>query len=133
MHTQAEIGGLQQEFETRLMARRAVLQEEIGEALRDVDQTTGGNYAEQLHNLNDKSLSDMLLDLRLADMHRDLEELHDLDGALSRLRDGKFGICTECGEPVPLERLQAYPTAKRCRPCQELHERERDIRRKQGA
>ena len=38
MHTQAEIGGLQQEFETRLMARREVLQEEIGEALRTIEQ-----------------------------------------------------------------------------------------------
>lgn len=133
MHTQAEIGGVQKEFETRLKARREVLKEEIGDALRDVDQTSGGNYAERLRDLNEESLADMLLDLRLADMHRDLEELHDLDRALTRLKEGGFGTCVECGGEIPLARLRAYPTAKRCRSCQEFHEWERSVRQKQGA
>ena len=133
MHTQADTGNLKQEFESRLTARREVLQEEIGAALRDIDQTGNDNYAERLRDLTEESLADMLLDLRLADMRRDLQELHDLEGALVRLKDGSFGICVECGDQIPLARLQAYPTAKRCRPCQEIHEREGDIRRKRGS
>ncbi|MBY4898565.1 TraR/DksA family transcriptional regulator [Cupriavidus sp. AU9028] len=50
-------------------------------------------------------------------------QLHDIDAARERIRSGSFGICVDCEEPIPLARLQAYPVAERCAPCQERHER----------
>jgi hypothetical protein len=45
-----------------------------------------------------------------------------IDEALRRLRDGDYGICWECGERVPVERLEALPFADYCRDCQEDRE-----------
>jgi DnaK suppressor protein len=49
--------------------------------------------------------------------------LEDLVFALARLDDGSYGVCAACGLPIPLERLEAVPTTRRCVPCQEHRER----------
>ena len=55
----------------------------------------------------------------------DTAELGDIDAALARIRDGSYGICTDCSCAIPSARLKAYPTAKRCIDCQTLAERRR--------
>ncbi len=52
-------------------------------------------------------------------------ELADIDAALKRIDQGRYGICTDCGVNIPVARLHAYPTAKRCIDCQGLHEKHR--------
>jgi DnaK suppressor protein len=37
--------------------------------------------------------------------------------ALRRLDDGTYGICARCGDPIPFERLEAIPHARRCVRC----------------
>ena len=53
-----------------------------------------------------------------ADLTRDVDELRDVEAARRRLDDGSYGICTDCGEPIPRERLLAQPIALRCTACQ---------------
>jgi DnaK suppressor protein len=38
--------------------------------------------------------------------------------ALARLDAGTYGVCVECGQPLPEERLDARPEAARCVNCQ---------------
>jgi DnaK suppressor protein len=45
--------------------------------------------------------------------------------ALDRIDRGTYGICDECGEEIPRERLVVVPAAIRCAPCQS----EREVRR----
>jgi DnaK suppressor protein len=45
--------------------------------------------------------------------------LERIDKALQRIQHGTYGICTTCGQDIPLERLQAEPWANRCVTCQE--------------
>ena len=52
-----------------------------------------------------------------------LAELNAIDAALQRLHDGNYGVCIDCDDEIGYERLQAYPTAKRCHDCQEVYER----------
>ncbi|MBB1629954.1 TraR/DksA family transcriptional regulator [Cupriavidus sp. UME77] len=49
-------------------------------------------------------------------------ELADIAVARKRITGLSYGVCLDCGEPIPYPRLQAYPTAKRCTPCQRKHE-----------
>jgi YteA family regulatory protein len=42
------------------------------------------------------------------------EELLDMVRALERIDSGKYGMCEVCGKDIPLERLEALPTATRC-------------------
>ena len=37
--------------------------------------------------------------------------LDAIDAALKRIEDGTYGICTNCGKPIPEERLEAVPWA----------------------
>lgn len=43
--------------------------------------------------------------------------LADVDRALEKLRDGTYGICDSCGEPIGEERLEAIPWATLCISC----------------
>lgn len=49
-------------------------------------------------------------------------ELSALDAALERLQAGHYGICKDCGSPIPQDRLDASPTALRCKDCQAITE-----------
>jgi len=44
--------------------------------------------------------------------------LADIDAALKRIEDGTYGICTNRGEQIPPERLEARPYATLCIDCQ---------------
>lgn len=50
-------------------------------------------------------------------------ELDEVEATRTRMRQHAYGICTDCGEPIPFLRLQAQPTALRCLACQTARER----------
>ena len=41
---------------------------------------------------------------------------------MSRLDEGAYGYCLECGEEIPELRLRALPFAIRCKDCEEALE-----------
>ncbi|SFI50036.1 transcriptional regulator, TraR/DksA family [Paenibacillus sp. UNC496MF] len=51
---------------------------------------------------------DMAIDERLDG------QLEETEAALDRIATGRYGICEICGEPIPFERLEALPAARRC-------------------
>jgi YteA family regulatory protein len=56
-------------------------------------------------------------DIALAEHeHRHLQ---DVQAALRRMRDGSYGVCRSCGVKIPIERLEAVPTAITCKRCSE--------------
>lgn len=42
------------------------------------------------------------------------KELEDINKALHAIEEGTYGICVECGEDIPYNRLNAMPTTDRC-------------------
>jgi len=46
-----------------------------------------------------------------------VQHIEEIDGALARLDDGTYGLCTSCSKPIALGRLQARPQAKLCIVC----------------
>lgn len=51
-------------------------------------------------------------DLSLSINSRDM--LSKVEAALSRIEDGTFGICSVCGRPIEMARLEALPYAELC-------------------
>lgn len=49
----------------------------------------------------------------------------DVLAALARVDDGSYGLCVDCGKPVPDARLDARPATPRCVPCQSKRDRKR--------
>lgn len=44
-------------------------------------------------------------------------EIARLRAALLRIEDEEFGYCAECGDEIPVRRLEIDPTATRCVAC----------------
>ncbi len=45
-----------------------------------------------------------------------------VESALERFREGRYGMCEDCGDEIPVERLQAVPAAVLCVDCQRERE-----------
>ncbi len=43
-----------------------------------------------------------------------------VESAISRIEDGSFGICINCGQEITLARLNAVPWSRYCITCQEM-------------
>lgn len=53
---------------------------------------------------------------------REQAEFDDIETGLERLRSGAFGVCEQCHGEIPMPRLRALPTARRCLACQSIRE-----------
>jgi DnaK suppressor protein len=46
------------------------------------------------------------------------ESLQTVNEALHKFDNGTYGLCEECGQPIPEKRLRALPSATHCVECQ---------------
>jgi len=113
------------QFEKALRVRLATLRAEIRTALLRSDSEAYSQLAGQVHDIEEEALADLLVDVNLADISREVAEVRDIDTALRRILTGSYGVCVQCGAAIAEKRLQAYPTAKRCLECQLAYERSR--------
>jgi len=67
-----------------------------------------------------KSLVDAEINASIVE--RAEQQLAQIDSALARLDDGQYGICLECGEDIPVERLRAIPSALYCVRCKDARQ-----------
>lgn len=111
------------ELKSKLEERSRALREEIRRELLASDEEHYIDLAGQVHDLEEESVADLLIDLGLSIIDMHINELRDIEAALRRIHVGAYGVCIECDDEVDLERLRAYPTAKRCLMCQENYER----------
>jgi DnaK suppressor protein len=109
-------------FRENLELRFRELREEIRQALLQSDEQSYIELAGRVHDMEEASVADLLVDVSLADIDRHVEEIRDIDAALGRIATGTYGVSSDCGEGIEVARLEAHPTAKRCRPCQVIQE-----------
>jgi DnaK suppressor protein len=63
-------------------------------------------------------------ELRLAEIAAFTRDLRDVGAALGRMGAGRYGMCIDCGRPIPLDRLVARPQDARDVECERSVERE---------
>lgn len=117
--TEHQINLLKAGLKDRFMA----LRREIIAELRRSDEERYIDLADRVHDQGDEAIADLLVDIKLASIDRHVQEIRDIDAALLRMADGSYGECGDCHQPIPSNRLEAYPTAMRCIVCQAAHER----------
>ena len=49
--------------------------------------------------------------------------LYEIDDALKRIEEGRYGVCEECSKPISKSRLRAIPYTRLCLKCQKEKER----------
>jgi len=54
----------------------------------------------------------------LAIEHELEDNLTEIEDALGRIADGTYGICSDCKEPMNIDRLEALPEAILCIKCE---------------
>ncbi len=98
---------------------KEVLQRQRAELLDRVERThhhihereeVSADFAEQ--NI-DRSNDDVVLQLDAEGR----EEIIQIDAALERIEEGRYGVCVECGRDINPERLDAIPHAAMCINC----------------
>lgn len=110
------------DFKKKLDDRFYELREEIRLELLESDDQHYIDLAGRVHDRGEASVADLLVDLQLASVDRHFQEIRDIDGALMRIAAGNYGVCIDCESSIAVDRLKAYPTAKRCQPCQAEYE-----------
>jgi RNA polymerase-binding protein DksA len=106
-----------------MRARQAELREDIRQTLVKGDSEHYLQIADSVRDLEDESFADLIVDVGLAEIDRDLEELRAIEAALLRIADGSYGVCEVCEKPIDARRLEATPHAPRCIDCQTIFER----------
>lgn len=72
--------------------------------------------------------SEQAFTLRLRDRERKL--LKKIREALTRIEDGSYGSCEECGEDISIPRLKARPVTTLCINCKSKQEEEERLSHK---
>jgi len=114
-----------QYFEQRLSRRREELREIIRQELASTQREDYAELAGMVHDAGDESFAELLRGVNLTNRARELEEMQDVEAALERIKNGIYGTCADCGDNIDQDRLEAYPTAKRCITCQNRRENRR--------
>ena len=112
-----------EELRLTLKDRARQLRDEIRHTLLKSDEEQYTMIADQVRDLEDDSFADLMVDVNLAEIDRDLQELRLIDAAFLRINDGTYGRCEDCESPIEIERLRATPFASRCFDCQSSFER----------
>jgi|SRR5919204_2773684 DnaK suppressor protein len=86
------------------------------QALVPAASVPGGDFLDIAQDVEDQELA------RLS-ASRLTERARRLRMALTRVSEGEYGVCSECGNPIPAKRLAAVPDATTCVACQDRLER----------
>ena len=113
--------------------RREVLQRMLlskrQEIMREIEGKLGQSLTEDqksrlesARDVGDQALMDLDRELGISLMEMRNRKRQAIDEALTRLSEGTYGICAECGIEVSEKRLEAVPFAKLCVQCQSRQE-----------
>jgi DnaK suppressor protein len=117
---QLQLSILEKELDRQYVALLEEVREELAQGEdRQYVELIGRSPADS----GESSMGDVLADLNATLFDRHINQIRDIEAATTRMREHVFGTCAECGEDIPFERLTAYPTAKRCVPCQQQRDR----------
>ena len=124
------------ELKRMLDDRRRELQAEVQGKMRDVRAAGEGGRLSEVLDAVESSEADIQEDIEFALIQMKSETLNKIDDALTRLEQGNYGNCFECGEEIAEKRLRALPFAVRCKDCEEAKEvaeqRERQHAQRRG-
>lgn len=108
----------QEVLQKMLLGKRQEIIKEIegslGQSLTEDQQ----RRLESARDVGDQALMDLERELGISLMEMRNRRRQSIDEALTRLHEGTYGICAECGVEISEKRLQAVPFAKLCVECQ---------------
>jgi RNA polymerase-binding protein DksA len=110
------------QLELRLLAQRSGVLTEAHEELTQATEHSYAAIAGEVPDFGDQATAAALANYENVIARRHVEVVKEIDDALLRIKTHGFGKCAECGADIAIARLRAFPAARRCVPCQAVHE-----------
>jgi DnaK suppressor protein len=129
---QDNASGADQVISHLTVGQRALLEAELTRRQNELDRQVadhqGGlsraEHASEVLSQDSDDVShreaDREMDMTLTD--REIAELGAVSAALRRLKEDRYGNCSDCGEAIAFDRLKVEPWALRCVPCESRRE-----------
>lgn len=105
-----------------LLEKRQAIIKEIEESLGQSLTEDQQRRLESARDVGDQALMDLERELGISLMEMRNRRRQSIDEALTRLHEGTYGICADCGVEISEKRLQVVPFAKLCVECQSREE-----------
>lgn len=94
--------------------------------LLSVVQNTQAALAEKsgdLPDVSDRASEGFEDELAVGLIAIEAAQLEDIEAAIRRIDEGKYGVCVDCERAIPRKRLEVLPFARRCLACEGQAER----------
>lgn len=104
----------EKEMETKLLEMKEAINSKLAQTDNDFRSVVGSMA---IKDSVDLASDDMATRRMEAISQIDANKLKAIEQALTRLKNGKYGICASCGKKIPEERLRALPYALLCLDC----------------
>lgn len=101
------------ELRGRLDARERELEAAIA-SIRDAIAAPAGGSGPEVRDSVEDGDARAATSVDLLQLQRQEDTLREVRHARDRMRQGEYGRCEECDEPIPVQRLQARPEARFC-------------------
>lgn len=123
-------------FEARLIEERKRCLKELGhlenEELMINQKEASGDLSSYSYHMADQGSDTMEREKNVFLVSSKSNDLYEIDQALLRIKDAKYGSCTNCGKEIERERLEAMPYARLCIKCRLEEEKETRNNRQTG-
>ncbi len=107
-----------------LAAKKAELESVLRESRINWRDNSSGRGVEDIADEADGAQCETSTHNHYSFVERKSRELRKVRELILRMEsDEEFGLCEECGDPIPVERLMILPDATLCVPCQQEFEK----------
>ena len=114
-------------YRDRLVLLRARLMGDVSAmadaALKKTRSEASGDLSSMPIHMADIGSENFEQEFTLSLMETEEETLDKIEAALERIEEVQYGLCEECGKPIPKTRLDAIPYTATCVKCAEALER----------
>ena len=107
-------------MEQSLLEQKSVLMENLIAKNKDFKEIVEGMDPKDLADIASDDIDRKMIE---ALGSQEINLLKLIDSALTRIKQGKYGICIKCGKRIPQKRLEAIPYALMCIDCKSEEER----------
>ncbi len=109
-----------EKFQNSLLDRRVQIEKNLTgttlelDEMRELELNDEGDFA--------SVSAETVVDSAILEQQR--KELNEIELALDKIKNGTYGICEMCEEPIGIQRLEVKNFARFCITCREINEKE---------
>lgn len=103
--------GKLREYQNKLEKERAELIEEL------LKEETPEDFGGDIDHFEEEANETEGFGYKLAEARTTKDRVNEIDMALNKIREGKYGICEKCGREIEIKVLDIAPESRLCQSC----------------